>query len=299
MRHNTLNLRGNLFSLQQPQVMGIINVTPDSFFADSRKQDEHAIRQRIQQIVNEGGTMVDVGGCSTRPGSTMPTAQEEMQRLRMPLTILRNEFPLMPVSVDTFRADVAKEAVLQYGAHIINDVSGGTEDSQMMHTVAQLQVPYVLMHLRGGINGMHVCDPYHPNVETAVLDFFIKQVDALRSKGVADIILDPGYGFGKTPQDNYRLLAQSGKAFSALQLPILTGISRKRMIWQTLEGDPSNALNGTTVLNTIALIKGSADILRVHDVKAAVEAVKLVNMLQQNTPNEPQNTLFNYTHNIQ
>lgn len=281
MKQTTLNLHGRLFDLSAPQVMGIVNVTPDSFYTASRRSGQEALVAHIDEIIAEGGTMIDIGGCSTRPGSTLPSAREEMERLKPALSLLRDRDPQIPVSVDTFRADIAQMSVEEYGADIINDISGGTGDTEMFATIARLQVPYVLMHLRGGIAQMHQEASYFPNVETAVLDYFIAKVAELRELGVKDIILDPGYGFSKTRSDNFRLLANAKEAFRSLALPILTGISRKRMIWQTLGLTADEALNGTSVLNTIALQQGAADILRVHDVKPAVEAVKLVMRLRE------------------
>lgn len=280
MKQTTLNLGGQLFSLAQPQVMGIVNVTPDSFYADSRIDGETALRARIEEIVREGGTMIDLGGCSTRPGSTMPSSAEEMERLRPALKIWRNEYSTIPLSVDTFRADVAAMAVEEYGAHIINDIAGGSEDEQMFPTIARLGVPYILMHLEGRVEGMHQEAVYTPNVETAVLDYFIRKVDALRQLGAKDIILDPGFGFSKSPDDNYRLLARYASALAPLELPILVGVSRKRMVWQLLQTSAAEALNGTTVLHTLALLRGGVDILRVHDVRAAVEALRLVERMR-------------------
>lgn len=281
MKQTTLNLHGQLFDLSSPCVMGIINVTPDSFYSGSRKEGEKALRQRIEEIITEGGAMVDVGGCSTRPGAILPTAEEEKARLKPLLSLMQKEYPTLPLSVDTFRADIAAWSVEEYGANIINDISGGAGDREMFATVARLQVPYILMHMEGGIEGMHTEVNYRPNVETAVLDFFIQKVAELRALGVKDIILDPGYGFSKHQKDNFRLLGKSGEAFRALGLPILTGYSRKRAIWQTLSSSPEEALNGTTVLNTIALLQETADILRVHDVREAVEAIKLVQTLKE------------------
>lgn len=281
MKQTTLSIKGEIFDLSTPQVMGIINVTPDSFYAGSRRSGEESLRLRVEQILAEGGTMVDVGGCSTRPGSSMPTAEEEQRRLEPILAIMQREFPDVPVSVDTFRASIAAWSVEQYGVAIINDISGGAGDAKMFDTVARLGVPYILMHMEGGIEGMHDEARYEPNVETVVLDFFIKKVAQLRELGVKDIILDPGYGFSKSQKDNFRLLGRSGEALRALQLPILTGYSRKRTVWQTLGTSPEEALNGTTVLNTIALLQDTADILRVHDVREAVEAVKLVESLKK------------------
>lgn len=280
MKQTTLNLGGRLFSLAQPQVMGIVNVTPDSFYSGSRVSGENALRARFEEIVREGGTMIDLGGCSTRPGCTMPSSQEEMDRLRPALKLWRDEYSTIPLSVDTFRADVAAMAVEEYGANLINDIAGGSEDDKMFSTVARLGVPYILMHLEGRVAGMHHEATYLPDVETAVLDYFVRKVDTLRQLGAKDIILDPGFGFSKSPDDNYRLLTRCAEALVPLQLPILIGVSRKRMVWQLLESSAAEALNGTTVLHTIALLQGGADILRVHDVRAAVEAIRLVERMR-------------------
>ena len=280
MKQTTLNLGGRLFSLAQPQVMGIVNVTPDSFYSGSRVSGEDALRARFEEIVREGGTMIDLGGCSTRPGCTMPSSQEEMDRLRPALKLWRDEYSDIPLSVDTFRADVAAMAVEEYGANLINDIAGGSEDDKMCSTVARLGVPYILMHLEGRVAGMHHEATYLPDVETAVLDYFVRKVDTLRQLGAKDIILDPGFGFSKSPDDTYRLLARCAEALAPLQLPILIGVSRKRMVWQLLESSAAEALNGTTVLHTIALLQGGADILRVHDVRAAVEAIRLVERMR-------------------
>ncbi len=280
MRQSTLNLGGKIFSLAKPQVMGIVNVTPDSFYAGSRTDGEKALHARYQEIIAEGGTMIDLGGCSTRPGSVMPDSREEMERLRPALALWQREYNHLPLSVDTFRADVATMAVEEYGAQIINDIAGGTEDPLMYSTVARLGVPYILMHLEGQVGGMHVERTYTPNVETAVLDYFIQKVQTLREMGVKDIILDPGFGFSKKAEDNYRLLAHYASALAPLKLPILIGVSRKRMVWQLLESSAGEALNGTTVLHTLALLRGGADILRVHDVRAAMETIKLMEVMR-------------------
>lgn len=261
--------------------MGIINLTPDSFYSSSRVQEEQAIRQRIEQIISEGGTMVDIGGCSTRPGSIQPSMQEEKERIVPALRLLCNEYPEVIVSVDTFHSSIAQMAVEEYGASIINDISGGEGDPKMFSTVAQLEVPYVLMHLKGGIEHMHATHSYTPDVETEVLDYFIHKIALLRDLGVKDIILDPGYGFSKTMSDNYRLFAKASQALASLQLPILVGVSRKRMVWKTVDTTPEGALNGTTVLHTIALMMGGVSILRVHDVRAAVEAVLITQQIAQ------------------
>jgi dihydropteroate synthase len=255
----TLNIRDHLLDLSRPQVMGILNVTPDSFFADSRMQSEQQIAARARQIVCEGGTIVDVGACSTRPGSQPVTASEEMERLRLALPTVRRELPDVPLSVDTFRADVARMAVEELGADIINDVSEG-EDPAMFATVASLRVPYVLTSVQ-------------PTLRDTLL-VMARKVQQLRDLGQKDIMLDPGFGFGKTLEQNHLLLHELEK-LKVLELPLLVGVSRKSMIWRRLGCTPAEALNGTTVLNTIALMKGAA-ILRVHDVKEAVEAVRLI-----------------------
>lgn len=274
-QQQTLNLKGKICSLSTPQVMGIMNVTPDSFYSDSRVQGEQAMRERIEQIISEGATMIDIGGCSTRPGSQQPSMLEEKERLIPALRLLRNEYPDLIVSVDTFHSTIARMAVEEYGVSIINDISGGEGDANMFATVAQLGVPYILMHLKGGLEHMHAQHTYTPNVETEVLDYFIERTDRLRKLGVKDIILDPGYGFSKTMSDNFRLFARAHQSLTSLQLPILVGVSRKRMVWKMLDITPEEALNGTTILHTIALLQGGVSILRVHDVRAAVEAVIL------------------------
>ena len=246
----TLNCNGRLLSLHTPQVMGILNVTPDSFYAGSRKQTEQEIRERIQQIQSEGGTIIDVGACSTRPGSEPVAEKEEMERLRFALGIIRGESSDAIVSVDTFRPDVARMAVEEYGVDIINDVSEGA-DTKMFRMVARLGVAYILMSVQ-------------PTIKEMLLHF-AQEVDELRALGQKDIILDPGFGFGKTLEQNYEVMHQM-EQLSFMGLPVLVGISRKSMIYRVLGCEPADALNGTTVLNTMALQKG-ASILRVHDVR--------------------------------
>ena len=254
----TLNCNGRLLDLSTPQVMGILNVTPDSFYAESRQQTEKDIVLRTQQILQEGASIIDVGACSTRPDSEPATEAEEMERLRYALAIVRREAPDAIVSVDTFRPAVARMAVEEFGVDIINDVSEGA-DEKMFRTVARLGVPYILMSVQ-------------PTMREMLLHF-AREVDELRSLGQKDIILDPGFGFGKTLEQNYEVMNGLEK-LDMLHLPILVGISRKSMIYKLLHTEPSEALNGTTVLNTIALMKGTS-ILRVHDVKEAVETVML------------------------
>jgi dihydropteroate synthase len=269
----TLNCHGRLFALDHPQVMGILNVTPDSFYAASRQQTDDEIASRCRQIIDEGGTMIDIGAYSSRPGADDVSPEEEMARLRRGLTILRREVPEAVVSVDTFRADVAQMCVEEFGVDIINDISGGMMDKRMFHTVARLGVPYILMHMQGTPATMQAA-PHYDNLLQEVFLYLSRRVKSLHDMGVNDIIIDPGFGFGKTMEHNFELMAHL-EDFAELQLPLLVGISRKSMIYRTLGGSAADALNGTTVLNTLALMKG-AHILRVHDVMEAVEAVALV-----------------------
>ncbi len=273
MLHKTLNIRGTLTSLDTPLVMGILNVTPDSFYADSRKQTEAAVEERIQAILSEGGQIIDVGGYSSRPDAVEVSPEEEMERLAFALKILNAHYPDVALSVDTFRADVARRCVEEYGAAIINDISGGELDAEMFETVARLHVPYIMMHMRGTPQTMQQYTDYEDMMEDIML-YFARKVRQLRLLGVNDIILDPGFGFSKTVDQNYTLMSHLCE-FKEFGLPLLVGVSRKSMIYKYLGGTPADSLNGTTVLNTIGLLNG-ADILRVHDVKAAVEAVKLV-----------------------
>lgn len=273
MLDKTLNIRGTLLSLATPVVMGILNVTPDSFYADSRKQNETAIHERIQAILSEGGQIIDIGGYSSRPDAAEVSPEEEMERLAFALKILNTRYPEAVVSVDTFRAGVARRCVEEYGVAIINDISGGELDAAMFSTVADLNVPYIMMHMRGTPQTMQQHTGYTDMMEEIML-YFAAKVRKLRLLGVNDIILDPGFGFSKTVDQNY-LLMNRLQEFGVFDLPLLVGISRKSMIYRFLGGTPDDSLNGTTVLNTLALMNG-ADILRVHDVKAAVEAVKLV-----------------------
>ena len=264
-----INVRGALMSLAEPVVMGILNCTPDSFYAGSRKQTEREIAERAQQIIAEGGRIIDVGAYSTRPGHEEVSEDEEMRRLQETLLVVRREVPDAVVSVDTFRPLVARRCVEEWEADIINDVgvypqplSNGRE--AMFRVVAELGVPYILMSQL-------------PSVE-AILKEWADDVLQLRSLGAKDIILDPGFGFGKTQEENFVVLSQMEK-LQVMQLPLLAGLSRKRMVWRTLEGTPDSALNGTTVLNTVALQKG-ASILRVHDVKEACECVRLIRSVE-------------------
>lgn len=274
-----INIRGQLLDLSTPQVMGILNVTPDSFYAASRKQSEREIAERAIQIAEEGAAFIDLGGCSTRPGAASVTEEEEAERLRTALEIVRRECPDMPLSVDTFRANIAAKCVEEWGADLINDISGGEIDAQMFPTVARLGVPYILMHIQGTPQTMQNA-PRYDNLMEEVCLYFAAKIDALHALGVKDILLDPGFGFGKTLEHNYELLARLEEFPPLFGLPLLVGVSRKSMVYKLLGCTPDEALNGTTVLHTIALLKG-ASILRTHDVKEAAEAVRIVETMRR------------------
>ena len=270
MNHNTINVRGRLIDLSTPKVMGILNATPDSFYSGSRKQTEREIADRANQIMDEGGTFIDVGAFSTRPGAAVEVSEEEeTERLKRAITIVRREQPDAPISVDTYRPLVARRCIEEFGADIINDVSEGGitgivdtpihEQGDMFKTVGELKVPYILMSVKSNMHDM--------------LKAFAEEVQTLRDYGAKDIILDPGYGFGKTLDENYAILSEAERLLT-LELPVLVGVSRKSMIFKRIGGDPTTSLNGTTVLNTISLMKGAA-ILRAHDVREAWECVKL------------------------
>ena len=267
----TINVRGRLVSLDEPQVMGILNVTPDSFFATSRCRSEEEIRQRVCMMRREGATMVDIGAYSSRPGAEEVSVEEELRRLLPAVGIVREEWPDAIISVDTFRAEVARQAV-EAGADIINDISGGEMDKDMFRTVAELHVPYILMHMQGTPQDMQKA-PHYDNLMCEVFRSLGERVEELHEMGVADVIVDPGFGFGKTMAQNYEMMARLGE-FRLLGCPILVGISRKSMVYRLLDATPEESLNGTTALNTIALMNG-ASILRVHDVREAVEAIKI------------------------
>lgn len=275
-----INVNGSLLDLSQPRVMGILNVTPDSFYAGSRTQREVEIARRVKQIVSEGAAIIDIGAYSSRPNADNVSAREEMERLRMGLKILFEIQPDAVVSVDTFRADVARMCVEEYGVAIINDIAAGEMDANMFHTVAALNVPYIMMHMQGTPQSMQQ-HPHYDNLLKEVFLYFARKVQQLRDLGVKDIILDPGFGFGKTMEHNYELLSHL-EEFRIFELPLLVGVSRKSMIYRLLDITPQEALNGTTVLDTICLLKG-ADILRVHDVKEAVETVRIVQAMRNNS----------------
>ena len=269
MNHNTINVRGRLIDLSTPKVMGILNATPDSFYSGSRKQTEREIADRANQIMDEGGTFIDVGAFSTRPGAVEVSEEEETARLKRAIAIVRREQPDAPISVDTYRPLVARRCIEEFGADIINDVSEGGitgivdtpihEQGDMFKTVGELKVPYILMSVKSNMHDM--------------LKAFAEEVQTLRDYGAKDIILDPGYCFGKTLDENYAILSEAERLLT-LELPVLVGVSRKSMIFKLIGGDPTTSLNGTTVLNTISLMKGAA-ILRVHDVREAWECVKM------------------------
>lgn len=269
--YRTINIGGRLLSFDRPMVMGILNVTPDSFFATSRCRGEEEIRQRVCRMRCEGAAMVDIGAYSSRPGAEDVALEEELRRLLPAISIVREEWPDAVVSVDTFRAEVARRAI-EAGADMINDISGGKMDKEMFQTIADLHVPYVLTHMQGTPQNMQSA-PSYENLMCEVFRSLGERVELLHEMGVADVIVDPGFGFGKTLEQNYEMMARLGE-FRLLESPILVGVSRKSMIYRLLENTPEQSLNGTTVLNTIALMNG-ADILRVHDVREAVEAVNI------------------------
>lgn len=269
--YRTINIGGRLLSFDRPMVMGILNVTPDSFFATSRCRGEEEIRQRVCRMRCEGADMVDIGAYSTRPGAEDVTPEEELRRLLPAISIVREEWPEAVISVDTFRAEVARCAI-EAGADMINDISGGEMDPEMFSAVADMHVPYIIMHMQGTPQDMQRA-PHYENLMCEVFRSLGERVELLHEMGVADVIIDPGFGFGKTLEQNYEMMARLGE-FRLLECPILVGISRKSMIYRLLDSTPEQSLNGTTALNTIALMNG-ADILRVHDVKEAVEAVNI------------------------
>ena len=275
-----INVNGKLLDLSSPKVMGILNLTPDSFYAASRKQTEQDIRIRTRQIIEEGGSIIDVGAYSSRPKAEHITPDEEMRRLRNGLQIINSEYPDAIISVDTFRADVARMCVEEYGVAIINDIAAGEMDGNMFQMIARLKVPYIMMHMQGTPQNMQQ-NPHYENVVKEVMLYFATKIQQLRDLGAKDLIIDPGFGFGKTLEHNYELLEKL-ESFQLFDLPLLVGVSRKSMIYKLLGGTSEDALNGTSIINTISLLKG-ANILRVHDVKAASEAVQIVNAMNRFT----------------
>lgn len=276
--NKSLNINGSLIDFSVPMVMGIINITPDSFYTNSRKQTEKGIVQRVQQILQEGAGIVDIGGQSTTASSVLMSSSEEIQRLEPALNIIRKEYPDAVLSIDTFYSEVARWSVEKYGVNIINDISGGQIDENMFQTVAELNVPYILMHMRGMPQNMQQMTDYADFIQE-IIYYFSEKVKLLNQLGVNDIIVDPGFGFSKTLDQNYELMAYLN-AFEIFDMPLLVGISRKSMIYRLTKSCPEESLNGTSVLNTFALLNG-ANILRVHDVKEAVECVKIVAKLKE------------------
>ena len=267
----TINCRGTLLSLDTPKVMGILNLTPDSFYDGGKYTDANTLKQ-VEQMLTDGADIIDIGGMSSRPGAAIISADEELQRILPQVQAIAKEFPQAVISIDTIHAKTADET-LQAGAHIINDIAAGRYDAQMLATVAKHRAPYIIMHMQGMPADMQR-DPQYGNVLTEVIEFMRERVAACKEAGIIDVIIDPGYGFGKTVQHNYTLL-RNQRNFEMFNLPILAGVSRKSMVCKVLGVNPDNALNGTTAVNTLALLNG-ANLLRVHDVKEAVEAVKII-----------------------
>jgi dihydropteroate synthase len=274
--YKVLNIRGRLVDLEQPRIMGIINVTPDSFYADSRQTHISDWLKQAESMLTQGATFLDIGGYSSRPGAEDVPEAEEWRRVGPALETIRKHFPEALLSIDTFRARIAHHAV-QEGADMVNDIRAGEGDERMFETIASLRVPYVIMHMRGTPQTMTTLTEY-ADVTREVIDYFYPKIHQLTQSGVKDIILDPGFGFAKTPAQGFQLLRQLD-ALHVLSKPVMVGLSRKSMIWKTLQTSASEALNGTTVLNTVALIKG-ASILRVHDVAEARECIALVQALE-------------------
>ncbi len=272
----SINCGGQLFDLSRPVVMGIVNITPDSFYEGSRFTGRQRVVERVGQILEQGGKLTDVGAYSSRPGARALSLQEEGERLWPVLEAIREHYPVAVLSVDTFRSAIARKAVEDFGVCMVNDISGGDLDEAMFETIAHLQVPYVLMHMQGTPANMQL-NPHYNDVVGEVIVALAEKTRLLRELGVNDILLDPGFGFGKNVEHNYQLLRALDQ-FKMFELPVLVGLSRKSMIYKFLGGDAASALNGTTALNTVALIKG-AQILRVHDVQEAVECINLVEKL--------------------
>ena len=271
----TINCKGKLIDLSQPKVMGILNLTPNSFYDGGKYKDEIQVLNQVERMLGDGATFIDVGAYSSKPNAEFVSEEEELHRLLPIVELLVNKFPEVLLSVDTFRSQVVKKAI-ENGVAIVNDISAGKLDEKMIETVAKLNVPYIMMHMKGNPKTMQSLTNYKDILKEMIF-YFSERIAVARSFGVNDIVIDPGFGFAKTLEQNYEVL-QKLELFSMLELPLLVGVSRKSMIYKTLENSPEEALNGTTVLNTIALQKG-AKILRVHDVKEAVECVKLLSKL--------------------
>ncbi len=271
----TLNCKGSLWIIDEPQVMGIINTTPDSFYEKSRKANTHAAVELAAKMINEGATIVDIGGQSTRPGADLINPSEEIDRVLPVIEAIHQRFPTLLISIDSFHPEVVKVAV-NAGASIVNDISGGQFFEKMLPTVASLKVPYICMHSSSEINKMHEKTPYI-NITETIIQYFIDRLNACKKAGIADVLIDPGFGFGKRMEDNFKLMNEL-ECLSIFDAPLLVGVSRKSMIYKTLAIEADQSLNGTTVMNTIGLLKG-ANILRVHDVKEAVQAIQLTQLL--------------------
>ncbi|MDD4143818.1 MAG: dihydropteroate synthase [Prolixibacteraceae bacterium] len=276
-RKNSINLGGRLIDFSVPAVMGVLNVTPDSFYEGGKTQDEREMLSMVEEMLIEGADIIDIGAVSTRPGAPVASTKTELERLLPAVVAVRKAFPEIAISIDTFRSWVALRVIEEVGPVIINDISGGTLDPKMYETIAKVQMPYVLCHIQGNPRNMQD-DPQYEDVIKDISNFFSDKVKQLTKMGVNDIIIDPGFGFGKNMLHNYDLMNRLD-SFKVFQLPVLVGLSRKSMIWRLLSIKPEDALNGTTVLNTMALM-GGADILRVHDVKEAAEAITLFEALK-------------------
>jgi dihydropteroate synthase len=271
-RKNSINLGGELIDFTVPVVMGIVNVTPDSFYDGGKMEDEIVMLSAVEKMVKDGVTIIDVGAISTRPGAQMISTKIELGRLLPAVQAIRKNFSEIPISIDTFRSWVAVRVIDEIGPIIVNDISGGGLDSKMFETIGKLKVPYILSHIQGTPQSMQE-DPQYDDIIKDISNYLSEKVKKLTKLGVVDVIIDPGFGFGKNVEHNYELLNRLD-SFKVFQLPVMAGVSRKSMIWKALETTPENALNGTTVANTLALL-GGADILRVHDVKEALEAIKI------------------------
>lgn len=278
-KKSSINLDGQLIDLSSPLVMGILNVTPDSFYDGGKYLSEKSIVECAAKILVDGGRIIDIGAYSTRPDASEISVEEELRRLLPAVKAVRTNFPEAALSVDTFRSEVVKNVFNEFGPCIINDISGGTFDHEMFDTVAKLGLPYILMHINGTPQSMQK-NPVYSDVVNDIIKFFAEQIHRLKLLGVNDVIIDPGFGFGKLSVHNYELMNRLD-SFKIFQLPLMVGVSRKAMIWKQLEISPEESLNGTTVLNTAALL-GGADILRVHDVKEAVEVCKIISKLKMN-----------------
>ena len=276
-RKNSINLGGNLIHFSEPVVMGVVNVTPDSFYDGGKLTDTETLLKSVENMITEGASFIDLGAMSTRPGAAMISTKTELDRLLPAVHAVRKNFPDIPISIDTFRSWVAVRVIEEIGPIVVNDISGGTLDSKMFETIGKMNVPYILTHIQGTPQNMHE-NPDYTDVVREVSLWLSERVKQLTKFGVKDVIIDPGFGFGKNIMHNYELLNRFD-SFKVFQLPVMAGLSRKSMVWKLLNTTPEEALNGTSVINTMALL-GGADILRVHDVKEAMEAIKIYNALK-------------------